>query len=287
MTTPVFDPAQWISGHKIPVARWIDSGFDWLMEEALWDVDAAADLVTHRLQQLQKLLEGPHPFVIIAAFLLLTWLFHRSLKPLLIVGLGLLFILNLGYWQQAMQSLTLISLACLLCMGVGIPLGILAAHSKRFYAFVRPVLDLMQTLPSFAYLVPGVTFFGIGQAAGLFATVIFVLPAPIRLTYLGIKQTPPSLVEAGKSFGATALQLLWKVELPSARPQIIAGLNQTIMLSLSMVVIAAMVGAPGMGIPIMRALSAMQIGKGFEAGLAIVALAIVLDRMLPQAKKNS
>lgn len=286
MTTPVLDPSEWISGHKIPVARWIDDGFNRLMGSSWWDVDAAADLVTHRLDQFQKLLEGPDPFIIIAVFSLITWAVQRSLKPVAIVALGLLFILNLGYWQQAMQSLTLISLACIICMGIGVPLGILAAHSQRFYAFVRPVLDLMQTLPSFAYLVPGVTFFGIGQAAGLFATVIFVLPAPIRLTYLGIKQTPASLVEAGKAFGATGPQLLWKVELPSARPQIIAGLNQTIMLSLSMVVIAAMVGSPGMGIPIMRALSAMQIGKGFEAGLAIVALAIVLDRMLPQAEKE-
>ena len=280
------DPAQWISGNPIPIARWFDNGFDWLTGNASWVIDGAASAVARAVDQVQRLFEAPHPFVIIAIAVGLTCLFRRSWGAMLTVGLGYLFILNLGYWQQTMQSLTLVALACLVCMGIGIPLGILAAHVPRLYAIMRPILDLMQTLPSFVYLVPGVMLFGLGTVAGLFATVIFVLPAPIRLTWLGISQTPPALIEAGRAFGASPFQLLWKVELPSARPQILAGLNQTIMLSLSMVVIAAMVGAAGLGIPIMRALSSMQVGKGFEAGFAIVALALCLDRMLPEGQRK-
>ena len=280
------DPAQWVSKNPIPIARWFDDGFDWLMANAGWAIDGAADLVAAAVAQVQRLFEGPHPFVIIAVMVGLTGLFRRSWGAMLTVGLGYLFILNLGYWQQTMQSLTLVTLACVTCMAIGVPLGILAAHVPRLYAIMRPILDLMQTLPSFVYLVPGVMLFGLGTVAGLFATVIFVLPAPIRLTWLGISQTPPALIEAGRAFGASPFQLLWKVELPSARPQILAGLTQTIMLSLSMVVIAAMVGAAGLGIPIMRALSSMQIGKGFEAGFAIVALALCLDRMLPAVKRR-
>ncbi|MDN5569161.1 MAG: ABC transporter permease subunit, partial [Paracoccus sp. (in: a-proteobacteria)] len=154
------------------------------------------------------------------------------------------------------------------------------AHRPRLYAWMRPVLDLMQTLPTFVYLIPAIVFFGIGMVPGLLATVIFVLPAPIRLTQLGIASTPPALVEAATAFGATPRQLLWKVELPSALPQIMAGLNQTIMLSLSMVVIAALVGASGLGVPVVRALNSVNTSLGFESGIVIVVVAILLDRML-------
>jgi glycine betaine/proline transport system permease protein len=145
---------------------------------------------------------------------------------------------------------------------------------------MRPILDLMQTLPTFVYLIPAIVFFGIGMVPGLIATVIFVVPAPIRLTHLGISATPTALVEAADAFGATPRQKLWKVELPSALPQIMAGLNQTIMLSLSMVVIAALVGADGLGVPVVRALNRVDTGLGFEAGLIIVVVAIMLDRAL-------
>lgn len=165
-------------------------------------------------------------------------------------------------------------------MALGVPLGIAAAHRPRLHAWMRPVLDLMQTLPTFVYLIPAIVFFGIGMVPGLIATVIFVLPAPIRLTHLGISSTPLALVEAGTAFGATPRQLLWKIELPSALPQIMAGLNQTIMLSLSMVVIAALVGASGLGVPVVRALNSVNTALGFESGIIIVVVAIMLDRML-------
>jgi glycine betaine/proline transport system permease protein len=164
-------------------------------------------------------------------------------------------------------------------MGVGVPVGIWAAHKPRAYAVLRPVLDLMQTLPTFVYLIPAIVFFGIGMVPGLIATAIFVVPAPIRLTHLGISSTPKPLIEAAEAFGATPRQVLFKVELPYAMPQIMVGLTQTIMLSLSMVVIAALVGADGLGVPVVRALNTVNTALGFESGFVIVVLAIVLDRV--------
>ena len=167
---------------------------------------------------------------------------QRNWKTCLLVLFGFLFILNQNYWRETMQSLTLVLSACVVCMGIGVPTGIAMAHRPRLYKSVLPVLDLMQTLPTFVYLIPAIVFFGIGTVPGLIATVVFVLPASIRQTQLGIVSTPTALIEAAQAFGATRRQLLWKVELPSATPQIMSGLNQTIMLSLSMVVIAAQIG---------------------------------------------
>jgi glycine betaine/proline transport system permease protein len=193
--------------------------------------------------------------------------------------LALLFILNQGYWKETTETLTLVVTACLVCMGVGVPVGIWAAHKPRAYAMLRPVLDLMQTLPTFVYLIPAIVFFGIGMVPGLIATAIFVVPAPIRLTHLGISSTPKPLIEAAEAFGATPRQVLYKVEFPYAMPQIMAGLTQTIMLSLSMVVIAALVGADGLGVPVVRALNTVNTALGFESGFVIVVLAILLDRV--------
>ena len=194
--------------------------------------------------------------------------------------LGFLFILNPGYWEETTESLTLVLSACVVCMAIGVPIGIASAHRPRLYQAMRPVLDLMQTLPTFVYLIPAIVFFGIGMVPGLIATVIFVIPAPIRLTHLGISNTPTPLLEAARAFGATPSQTLWKVELPYALPQIMAGLNQTIMLSLSMVVIAALVGADGLGVPVVRALNSVNTSLGFESGFIIVVVAIMLDRIL-------
>ena len=210
----------------------------------------------------------------------LTWVLQRSWKTCLLILAGFLFILNQGYWEETTESLTLVLSACVVCMAVGVPIGIAAAHRPRLYAWMRPVLDLMQTLPTFVYLIPAIVFFGIGMVPGLIATVIFVVPAPIRLTHLGVSGTPQPLLEAARAFGATPRQTLFKVELPYAFPQIMAGLNQTIMLSLSMVVIAALVGADGLGVPVMRALGQVNTALGFESGFIIVVVAIILDRML-------
>ncbi|MDF3605389.1 choline ABC transporter permease subunit [Paracoccus sp. DMF-8] len=273
-----------VTSEKIPVGRTAKAIFDWLNANAAPLFNAISRLLESLINGILAMLEFPHPLVFILVVVALTWFLQRNWKVCLLVGLGFLFILNQGYWDPTMQSLTLVLSACVVCMVVGVPIGIAAAHRPRLYAWMRPVLDLMQTLPTFVYLIPAIVFFGIGMVPGLIATVIFVLPAPIRLTYLGIKSTPAALVDAATAFGATPRQLLWKVELPSAMPQIMAGLNQTIMLSLSMVVIAALVGASGLGVPVVRALNSVNTALGFESGFIIVVVAIMLDRMLRVGK---
>ncbi|MDO5620788.1 MAG: choline ABC transporter permease subunit [Paracoccus sp. (in: a-proteobacteria)] len=270
----------WLTGKKIPVGTWANGLIDWLAAHGAPVFDAIATGITALTGAILWLLMAPHPLVLILLVVLAVWFAQRRWTVCLIVAAGLLFILNQGYWDATMQTLTLVLAACLICMGLGVPIGIACAHRPRLYAWVRPVLDLMQTMPTFVYLIPAIVFFGLGMVAGLIATIVFALPAPIRLTHLGITQTPPALTEAARAFGASPRQLLWKVELPSALPQIMAGLTQTIMLSLSMVVIAAMVAAPGLGVPILRAINTLNTALGVEAGLVIAILAIVLDRAL-------
>ena len=217
--------------------------------------------------------------VLIALLAALAYWLHRSVGLVALIVFSLLLILNLGYWEETIETLALVIFATGLCMLIGVPVGIAAAHRPWLYTAIRPVLDLMQTIPTFVYLIPALILFGLGVVPGLISTIIFAMPAPIRLTYLGVSSAPKPLVEAGEAFGATRRQLLWKVELPYAMPNIMAGLTQCIMLSLSMVVIAALVGADGLGVPVVRALNTVNIAQGFEAGLAIVLVAIMLDRV--------
>lgn len=271
---------EWLTQYKLPLGKAAKAVFDWLNLHAGGVFDAISVGLEALIGAILWALETPPPLLVIALFVALTWALQRAWKTCLLVLLGFLFILNQGYWDETAESLTLILSSCVLCMGLGVPIGIAAAHRPRLYAALSPVLDLMQTLPTFVYLIPAIVFFGLGMVPGLIATVIFVLPAPIRLTYLGVVSTPEALREAATAFGATPRQRLWKVELPYALPQIMAGLNQTIMLSLSMVVIAALVGANGLGVPVVRALNSVNTALGFEAGFVIVILAILLDRML-------
>ena len=270
----------WLTENKIPVGDTAAAIFDWLQINGAWFFDALSDGLEAMIDAILWVLQTPHPLIIVALFAALAWVLQRNWKPALLTFLGFLFILNQGYWEETTESLTLVLSACVVCMGVGVPIGIAVAHRPKLYAWMRPVLDLMQTLPTFVYLIPAIVFFGIGMVPGLIATVIFVLPAPIRLTHLGVSSTPKPLLEAAQAFGATPTQTLLKVELPYAFPQIMAGLNQTIMLSLSMVVIAALVGADGLGVPVVRALNQVNTSLGFESGFIIVVVAIVLDRML-------
>ncbi len=258
--------------------------FDWLQKNGAWFFDGMAVAMEALIDAVLWVLQTPHPLIVVLVLSALTWALHRRRGVTALVFFGFLFILNQGYWEETTESLTLVLSACVVCMGVGVPIGIFAAHRPGVYRWLRPVLDLMQTLPTFVYLIPAIVFFGIGMVPGLIATVIFVVPAPIRLTHLGISSTPTALIEAAEAFGAPPRQKLWKVELPSALPQIMAGLNQTIMLSLSMVVIAALVGADGLGVPVVRALNRVDTGLGFEAGLIIVVVAIMLDRALRVGK---
>jgi glycine betaine/proline transport system permease protein len=275
----------WLNIPKIPVGDTAELVFDWLKSNARWFFDGMSAVMDWLIAGVLWALQAPPPLVIIAAFVALTWTLQRSWKICLLVFLGFLFILNQDYWEETTESLALVLSSCVVCMGLGVPIGIWLAHRPRAYAAISPVLDLMQTLPTFVYLIPAIIFFGLGMVPGLIATVIFVLPAPIRLTYLGVSTTPLTLLEAATAFGATPSQRLWKVELPYAFPQIMAGLNQTIMLSLSMVVIAAYVGADGLGKPVVQALSRVDTSLGFESGFVIVVVAIVLERMLRVTRK--
>jgi glycine betaine/proline transport system permease protein len=276
---------EWLTDNKIPVGKVAKTINDWMSDNLGGLFDAISAVMEALIDAILWCLQTPHALIIVGLFIALAWYLQRSWKVCLGVLLGFLFIINQGYWEETTESLTLILSACVVCMGVGVPIGIAAAHRPRLYAAMVPVLDLMQTLPTFVYLIPAIVFFGLGMVPGLIATVIFVLPAPIRLTYLGVSSTPIALLEAATAFGATPKQRLWKVELPYAMPQIMAGLNQTIMLSLSMVVIAALVGANGLGVPVIRALNSVNTALGFESGFIIVVVAILLDRSLRMKTK--
>jgi glycine betaine/proline transport system permease protein len=273
----------WITDAKIPIGPWAKSFVDWLTTNADWFFNQIALLLSHVIDALLFVLQAPNPLIVIVAISAIAWWLRRSITVAVFTCLGLLLIMNQGYWKETTETLALVLASTFVSMIVGIPLGIAAARRAWVYSGLRPVLDLMQTIPTFVYLIPALILFGLGMVPGLIATVIFAIPAPIRLTRLGIISTPPSLVEAAESFGATPMQVLRKVELPFATPQIMAGLTQTIMLSLSMVVIAALVGADGLGVPVVRALNTVNVAKGFEAGLCIVILAIILDRMFRTA----
>ena len=277
MSDPVIDT---ITNAKIPLGRVVADGFTWV-EDNFWRAfDTLEGALSAAIDGIQAALSFPHPLILIAIFAGITWVLQRRLVSVIIVTICALFALNQGYWDLTMQTLTLVLGACFVCMAIGVPLGIFAAHRPRFYRMLTPLLDLMQTLPTFVYLIPVLVLFGLGMVPGLVATVIFAMPAAIRLTELGIRSTPTELSEAATAFGATNLQRICKVELPFAFPQIMAGLNQTIMLSLSMIVIAGLVGAPGLGVPVVRALNSVNAALGFESGAVIVAVAIMLDRML-------
>jgi glycine betaine/proline transport system permease protein len=273
----------WITDAKIPIGPWAKLFVDWLTSNGEWFFNQLAFLLSHVIDGLLFVLQKPHPLIVIVVVAALAFWLRRSIAVTLFTFFGLLLIMNQGYWKETTETLALVLASTFVSMVIGIPLGIAAARRAWVYSAMRPVLDLMQTIPTFVYLIPALILFGLGMVPGLIATVIFAIPAPIRLTRLGIISTPPSLVEAAVAFGATPTQVLRKIELPFATPQIMAGLTQTIMLSLSMVVIAALVGADGLGVPVVRALNTVNVAKGFEAGLCIVILAIILDRMFRSA----
>ncbi|MDQ0421876.1 glycine betaine/proline transport system permease protein [Peteryoungia aggregata LMG 23059] len=278
-----------LTDNKLPIGPLSKSFVDWLTANVDFVFDFIATILSASINAMLFVLQAPflkgtaleafYPLLMIGVSSLVAWVMRRSLGVTVFTFLGLLLIYNQGYWKETMETLALVLAATGVCMVIGVPIGIACARRPWLYAAVRPVLDLMQTIPTFVYLIPALILFGLGMVPGLIATVIFAIAAPIRLTRLGIISTPPSLVEAAVAFGATPMQVLRKVELPFATPQIMAGLTQTIMLSLSMVVIAALVGASGLGVPVVRALNTVNIARGFEAGLCIVILAIILDRI--------
>jgi glycine betaine/proline transport system permease protein len=269
--------ANLVSGHKIPIGDWLASIVNAINGTDF--IDAVSNGIAAAINGVTYVLEAIPAILLIVIVIAITYAMRRSWRLSLFVAIALLFILNQGYWTATMETLSLIIFATVISMLIGVPIGIACAHRPWLFVGVRPLLDLMQTLPTFVYLIPTLVLFGLGAVPGLISTIIFALPAPIRLTQLGIASVPLPLIEAGQAFGASPRQLLWKVELPHALPTIMAGLTQCIMLSLSMVVIAALVGAGGLGVPVVEALNSVRVDVGFESGLCIVVLAVILDRV--------
>ena len=265
---------------RIPLGKTIESGLETLIEFSSGATRALAGYMDTGISAVEFGLLWVHPLVLIAIFTLSAWLACRKWGFPLFTALGFGLILNMGFWTAAINTLSLVLCAALLAILLGIPIGLCAAIFPRVEKTLAPVLDIMQTMPSFVYLIPAIPLFGLGKVAALFATLVFSVPPAIRMTCLGIRQIPQELVECAEAFGSTRMQRLVKLELPLAAPTILAGVNQTVMLSLSMTVIAAMIGARGLGGEVWRAIQRLDIGLGFEAGFGIVILAIFLDRLL-------
>ena len=268
-----------VTAYKIPVGRELNAAMNALKDNSGNLFDTISDALSFLIDRTSEGLTLIPPLLFCVILAGVAYAIRRSWRVALFAFLALLFILNQGYWKDTIVTLVITFYATLASMLVGVPIGIAAGHRNWLAKSLRPLLDLMQTLPTFVYLIPMLSLFGLGVVPGIIATVIFSIPAPIRMTQLGIATVPLPLREAGEAFGATRGQLLRKVELPHAAPAIMEGLTQTIMLSLSMSVIATMVGSGGLGVPVLRSLNQVKPAMGFEAGLAIVLVAILLDRM--------
>jgi glycine betaine/proline transport system permease protein len=270
---------------KLPLAQGIDALLDFLTAALSPLTNAFSDLVGAGIEGIVGALQFPPAVVVIVLLALLAWyLANRNVA--LFTLIGLLFIWNINLWSAALSTIALVLISTLFAVLLGIPLGIIAGLNDGFQKFVTPILDFMQTMPAFVYLIPAIPFFGLGPVAAAFATIIFSVPPSIRLTSLGIRQIDHEMIEASEAFGTTTMQKLTKVQLPLALPTIMAGVNQTIMLALSMVVIAAMIGAGGLGGEVWRAIQRLRPGQGFEAGLAVVVVAMVLDRITQNVAKK-
>ncbi|KIU33537.1 ABC transporter permease [Methylobacterium radiotolerans] len=262
---------------KFPLDTLSDDGLDWLTDHGAWLTRAVSRSVSNGIDTLTAALVSVPPWAVIAVAALATYKVGGRKVGLLTLA-GLLFLWDLRLWQSTVETLVLVSLATVMALLIGIPVGIWFALSRWAWKVFSPVLDMMQTLPSFVYLIPALPFFGLGAVSACFATIIFSVPPVIRLTTLGIRNVPTELIEASDAFGGSATQKLLKVQLPLALPTIMAGVNQTMMLALSMVVIAAMIGAGGLGREVWQSIQRLEAGAGFEAGLGIVILAVILDR---------
>ncbi|GHA79706.1 ABC transporter permease/substrate binding protein [Streptomyces termitum] len=263
---------------RLPLGSWVDSSVDWLQARLSWLFDAVSGGITGLYDGIDAVLSAPHPLLLAGILAVVAW-WLRGLAAGLLSFAGLALVDSVQLWDEAMATLSLVLVATLVTLVIAVPLGIWAARSKTVSAVLRPVLDFMQTMPAMVYLIPGIIFFGVGVVPGIIATIVFALPPGVRMTELGIRQVDAELVEAAEAFGTTPRDTLVRVQLPLAVPTIMAGVNQVIMLGLSMVVIAGMVGGGGLGGAVYRAIGNVDIGLGFEAGVSIVVLAMYLDRM--------
>lgn len=270
---------------KLPLADWIDNLVDWLTDTFEVTFNGISNNLEVVVEGMVDGLALIPPIVLIIIMSLLTWkLCNKGIA--LFTFIGLLLIENLDYWEPMLDTVALVITSVILSIVIGIPIGIWASQKATIRKIVSPILDFMQTMPAFVYLIPAIFFFNIGVVPGVVASVIFATPPTIRLTILGIQQVPADIIEATEAFGSTTKQRLLKVQLPLAMPTVMAGINQSIMLALSMVVTASMVGAPGLGADVYRAVTQIKTGMGFEAGLAIVIIAIILDRISQNIGKN-
>ncbi|WP_373895640.1 ABC transporter permease [Virgibacillus natechei] len=270
---------------KLPLAEWIEAFVDFLTTYfgAVFDtISAVIGFITENFVVVLELV--PPLLLIVIIALLVWWVVNWKLGLFALIGLGL--INNLGYWTETLETVALVVVSVIIMMIIGIPVGIWMSQKKTVETIITPILDFMQTMPAFVYLIPAVVFFSLGMVPGVVATIIFAMPPTIRLTNLGIRQVDEELIEASNAFGSSTGQRLGKVQIPLAMPSIMAGINQTIMLTLSMVVIASMVGAPGLGTVVYRAVTQVAIGPGFEGGLSLVIVAMLLDRITRGTVKN-
>lgn len=263
---------------RIPIGDWTNDGIDWLTDNATWLFDAFSAVMEFLVEGFSEALTSVPVLLMLVILVLIAW-FFRSWRLAIGSLVGFALVIGMRQWETMLETMSLVLVSTLTAVVMAIPLGIWAAKSHTVSAIVRPIMDFMQTMPAFVYLIPAVTFFSIGVVPGVFSTIIFALPPGVRMTELGIRQVDEETVEAGRSYGASSGQILRGIQLPLAIPTIMAGINQVIMLSLSMAVIAGMVGADGLGKEVTSAISTLDVAQGVEAGLAVVILAVFLDRL--------
>jgi len=267
-----------INDFDIPIGEWVQTGVDWVQVNLTGVLDGISEGLELVIDSFEGALQGLPPLLLAALIVLLaSWRVGWKFGVFALAAMALLF--GMDIWSETVSTLALVIASSLVALIIGIPIGIAMARHDSIETLLRPVLDLMQTMPPFVYLIPAAIFFGLGKVPGSIATLIFAMPPAVRLTNLGIRQVSEEHVEAGKAFGCTSRQLLFKVQLPLAMPSIMAGVNQTIMLALSMVVIASMIGAGGLGNTVLTGIQRLDVGLGFEGGLGVVLLAILLDRI--------
>lgn len=265
---------------RLPVGDVVEAIINFFVDNFAFFTKGASKIVEIALDWIETAMLWPYPLITVLIFAAVAWWLSKRRGIAIFTFAGLLFIWNIGLWPDTMSTIALVIIATCIAILIGVPIGIASSMSQVVYRIVMPILDVMQTMPAFVYLIPAIPFFGLGKVAAIFSTVVFSMPPAIRLTCLGIKQVPRELVECADAFGSDRWQKLFKLQLPLATPTIMAGVNQTVMLALSMVVIAAMIGAKGLGGEVWKAIQRLETGQGFEAGIGIVIVAIVLDRVL-------
>ncbi len=272
---------------RIPVGDWVDAAMAWVLQNLSWLFDFIGAVGLQILLAVEAVLVFIPWFVVIPLVGFAAWRALNSVRASVVMMLMLFMVGAFGYWQLAMNTLSVVIVSVFVSILVGIPIGIVMARSDRTEAILKPILDAMQTMPTFVYLIPALMLFGLGRVPATFATIIYAIPPVIRLTNVGIREVAPDVVEAAKAFGSSGREILFDVQLPLARPSIMVGINQTTMMALAMVVIGSMIGNRGLGMEVLLAINRVEIGKGFEAGVSIVFLAIIIDRITHSFARNA